>query len=210
MCIGLIFRRNSKPLLALILGALLLCAVSAATCGVESFKLWLNAMHVVDHVYSSAKNGVVMAIVASLPRMCILSSSEAAQPAVRVIVYLVSCALAGLSLLLAYRCSASELNDLEYKTVLLCLALCLVPLTTPYLFFYDLSVMTLLWATADDAHRNLRSLFLSCAVLSNLYAIIVVVPPLAKLATPWLLLLIYLEMYRRVLLVNWQEAWQID
>ncbi len=130
---------------------------------------------------------------------------RAAQPAVKVIAYLVSCAFAGISLLLAYRCSASDLNALEYKNVLLCLALCLVPLATPYLFFYDLSVMTLLWATADSAHRNLRSLFVSCALLTNLYAIVVVVPSLAKLATPWLLLLIYLEMYRRVLLINWRK-----
>ncbi len=89
-------RREFKPLLGLVACVFLLLATNAFVFGFSSFTTWLNGMHVVDAVYSEVKNGVVMPIVASVPRMIILSTPQASKELVKVALLVFCIALFGL------------------------------------------------------------------------------------------------------------------
>lgn len=203
----MLFRKSWKPLAGLISGAAALSTITLAVFGIDTIRRWLVGMQVVDAVYSVGKNGVVQTIVASLPRMTILSTPPELAPIAKPCVFALSAALFALALFAAFKQSKKADNNFVYANYILLLTLSLVPLIAPYLFYYDLSVMVLAWC----ALKRERSIMLAIisALCVNLYGIMLVVPPLAKVATPWLLLLLYLEMYRRLVLAAFSDSREI-
>ncbi len=90
---------------------------------------------------------------------------------------------------------------------MLLLALSLLPFIAPYLFTYDLSVLVLAGAALTGSKEQatyLKKTFVLTAVLINTYAILVLTPALKPLATPFWLVLVYLEVYRRLFTLFWQ------
>jgi hypothetical protein len=197
-----LFRKEVKTLAGLVIGVLLLCAAAVLIFGVDGLKLWAQAMPVVETVYSSAKNGVVLQVVASVPRMIILSAPHESLATVKACIAVASAVLALAALVAGFRLARQCADQTDFKNATLLLALSLVPLLAPYLFFYDLSVFFLAWAAVRNFDSLERWLAIAAAYI-DMYGIIVVVPLFSKLATPWILMLLYLEMYRRLLVRTW-------
>lgn len=209
-CVMLLFRQKHKPLLALICGSIALCVTNLVIFGPHSFEQWLGGMRAVERVYSDAHNGVVVAIVACLPRMILLSLPTAMHIWVKPLVYALSAAFVLIAALACRNFARSDASAFDYECTVMLIALCLIPFVAPHLFYYDLSAFVLAAIAFAIAHEEPHSTaarfglsLRACWVGTNLYVVLLL--GLSKFASPWPLLLLYLEMYRRLIITAWRR-----
>ena len=136
-------------------------------------------------VYSSAGNGVVQTIVASLPRFIILATPASYHAIVKAIRPSSSLALEAAGLVAARRMAVSPISQNEFAVTIMLLALTMLPLISPYLFYYDLSVFLLAWVGATSTRSSIRNIILLAAVVTN-YRLIALIPGVPNLGMPWL------------------------
>jgi hypothetical protein len=192
--------RHYRALTGFAAGLTVLLIANLIIFGARSYTLWLGGMQVVERVYSNAANGVMKQIVASMPRILILYTPVEMQSVVKPALALV-CALLVIGALFAVsKLARTTITQADYADSCLLMALSLVPLAAPYLFYYDLSVFVLAWAAMAKAEPKLKLTLGLMALAINLGGVFLSVPfAICQLIAPWLLLLIYLEVYRRLL-----------
>jgi hypothetical protein len=205
ICLCLLLRKNFRALAGLAAGTGALCMLNLLIFGADSFSLWLGGLHVQEVVYSSASNGVMQSIVASLPRLIILATPVSSHSTVKAILCVFAVVLVAAGLVAARSMAKSPLSQNAFDVAVLLLAVTLLPLISPYLFFYDLSVFLLFGVGATSSRKSLRPIILLAALMTN-YRLIALIPGVPNLGMPWLLLLVYLEMYRRLLMTAFKDS----
>lgn len=164
---------NWKPLAGLSLGTLILCAASFCF-GTDIFLRWLHSFAISETLLSSATMRSPSYLAAGLPGAILNQLPPEAVPAIKPIVYSCAGLIAVVVLCLLHKIAKSKLNDKHKFLFFLGVSIFCLPLYSPRLLLYDLSMwilpLYLLWEL-----KQLRGLLLTAYVFINVYVVLILI-----------------------------------
>lgn len=207
---ALLLRREWKGLASCIAFIFAWLLVMLLCFGQDLIRLWLHSIVLVESVYANKANGVVTAIVASFPRTILLMTPPISHQIVKPAAYAIALLLTLSAFCLLMKACKRMSRDIALPLMMLT-GLSVVPILAPHLFYYDLVIFLIALSILCDRQilthyvpLRLMRFLLPCWV--DIYATFVL--SLKAFACPAILLIVFFEMYRRIiqtLLRVWQQ-----
>jgi hypothetical protein len=201
-----IFQKKFNCMFGIISGAILLTAINFFVSSPDVLSQWLHVYKITDLIYANPNTGVPQHLVLSLPRTILLHTPIDQHTFIKPIVYALSSIIFFIAIFICYKIAQSRSNAEKSQadnnlslTFITTLALVIMPLVLPYLFYYDLSIMffgfLLILNLPNEQRAYFRRLVRAIFIATAIYALIFLFAK--QFAHPILLLLVFAIIFIR-------------